>query len=156
MEPPKPDYTSDLLEQAHLAYTRKQYAEARMMLETLVAAHPNDQEAADLYTHVVAAQSPSSGQSNSLWNRNFLSKSAGQALIFGLFMFVYGIINAVPAIQAGFAQGFGPHTTVVTDGSRHISVVPIHEVLFHAGLLIFIGIAMFAYCGWDIYKRNNM
>ena len=53
MEPPHPDFASDLLEQAHLAYTRKQFAEARLMLDTLATAHPDDREAADLYARVV-------------------------------------------------------------------------------------------------------
>ncbi len=153
MEPPKPDYSAYLLEQAYLAYTHKQYAEARMMLETLVTTNPNDRETADLYARVVAAQASSAGQGSSLWNRNFLSKPAGQALIFGLAMFVFGIINAMPAIQAGFAQGFGPHTTIVV-GSKYISVVPIHEVLFHASLFILIGLGMFAYCWWDFRKNK--
>ena len=62
MEPPNPDFASGLLEQAHLAYTRKQFAEARLMLDTLATAHPDDREAADLYARVVLAQADATGR----------------------------------------------------------------------------------------------
>ena len=156
MEPPNSDFASDLLEQAHLAYTRKQFAEARLMLDTLVTAHPDDPEAADLYAHVVAAQAAAAGRGSLPWNRDAISKSAGQAIIFGLALFTFGIITAIPAIRAGFDQGFGPHTAVIVDGKKHVFSVPIYEVLFQSSLFILAGVGLLVYSWWDIRKKSTV
>ena len=156
MEPPNSDFASGLLEQAHLAYTRKQFAEARLMLDTLVTAHPDDPEAADLYAHVVAAQTAATGRGSLPWNRDAISKSAGQAIVFGLALFAFGVITAIPAVRAGFDQGFGPHTAVIVDGKKHAFSVPIYDVLFQSSLFILAGVGLLAYSWWDIRKKSTV
>ena len=156
MKPSHPDFASDLLEQAHLAYTRKQFAEARLMLDTLVTAHPDDLEAADLHARVVAAQAAATGRGFLPWNRDAISKSAGQAIIFGLALFAFGIITAIPAVRAGFAQGFGPHTAVIVDGNKHVFSVPLYDILFQSSLFILAGVMLLAYSWWDIFKKNTV
>ena len=153
MDPPNPDFASGLLEQAHLAYTRKQFAEARLMLDTLVTAHLDDQEVADLYAHVIAAQAAATGRGSLPWNRDAISKSAGQAIIFGLPLFAFGIITAIPAVHAGLAQGFGPHTVVIVDGKKHVFSVPIYDVLFQSSLFILAGVGALVYSWWDISRK---
>ena len=126
------------------------------MLDTLVTAHPNDPEAADLYAHVAAAQAAATGRGSLPWNRDAISKSAGQAIIFGLALFTFGIITAIPAVRAGFDQGFGPHTAVIVDGKKHVFSVPIYDVLFQSSLFILAGVGLLAYSWWDIRKKSTV
>jgi len=156
MRRPNPNFASSLLEQAHLTYTRKRFAEARLVLGTLVIAHPDDREAADLYVRVVLAQAAATGCGPLPWNRDAISKSAGQAIISGLVLFAFGIITAIPAVRAGFAQGSGPHTAVIVDGNKHVFSVPLYDVLFQSSLFILAGVTLLAYSWWDIFKKNTV
>jgi len=135
MTPPPYSAPSSLLEQAHLALLRGQLKEARLMLEALIATDPNDVAAQDLLAQVALRQkSTTTGLTpqNSWWRRSFPNKSFSN-LVGALLFFCYGLVQIVPVLQAGFAHGFGPQTTVMV-GSRYPHQVPIGSLALHSGI----------------------
>jgi hypothetical protein len=147
----------DLLEQAHLAYLRGEPAEARLALETILAAEPGNSDAADLLAKTIEKQESDSFRQNRigsfLWTRNESSRNAGPCLFLGILFSVFGMMGAARAIKAGFAQGFGPQSTVAVDGRLGWEAVPVRFELLHCGIFVVLGVAFLSYFFWDISKR---
>jgi len=108
---------SSMLEQAHLASVRGQYKEARLMLESLINAEPDNVAAQDLLAQVAFKQgsmaTSRSPKSQRCWS---MSNKAATNLIVGIMFLGIGIFQTVPILQAGFTHGFGPQTTVTITG----------------------------------------
>lgn len=157
MDTQQTDSRHDLLEEAHLAFARGHLAEARLMLETVVDAQPDNSEAAALLAQVVARQASasSSGQQGSFWSRDFIPRRAARSCILGLILLVGGAINAAPALQAGWSHGFGPLTTVDVPGRLSVHAVPIRAILVESCIMGMAGIASLLYAYWDAFRRGN-
>jgi len=147
---------SDLLEQAHLAYLHGELAEARLALETILAAEPGNFAASDLLTRTIAKQSSNSKRLNnfgSLWSRNIISRSATGCLMLALIILVTGAITLFRDTPIGLAQGFGPQTVVMDHGRLGWHTVPLLPDLLRSGIQVVLGSALLLYSYWDTFKR---
>jgi len=135
---------SSLLEQAHLAFMRGQFIEARMMLESLIASEPGNIAAHDLLAQVLLKQDSMDGRTPKfLWWRSISSKVISN-LVVALFFIGFGIVQTVPLVQAGLAHGFGPGTTVTMTGNTGLypHQVPIRSLMLHCCLPYSVGFVL--------------
>lgn len=145
MNPPPYPAPSSLLEQAHLASLRGQYKEARLMLEALVDAEPNNIAAQELLAQVILKQgSMAADQSRKFpWRSWSMPNKAVTNLVTGLVFLGMGVVQMVPIFQAGFAHGFGLQTTITVEGKNgHSYQVTMGSQAAHCCIPIGIGFVL--------------
>ena len=154
-----PPYSAppSLIEQTHLASMRGKYKEARLMLEALIDAEPNNVAAQDLLAQVALKQgSMVAGQiPKPPWRCWSMPNKAASNLVVGLVFLGIGIVQTVPIFQAGFAHGFGLQTTITIEGKNgHSFQVTMGSQAAHCCIPIGIGLVLLYLFFRQVSDRN--
>jgi len=156
--------TSDLLEQAHLAWMRGELPKARLLLETLLQAEPGNSAAQDLLANVALKQAadasrgrPAKVPMGSIWNREVVSSAALTNLVVGLLFLSSGMGKAILVLQAGLAHGFNSHTSVTMFGKYTNApyAVPIFHALAQSAVLLLVGLGLLTWFYWTTLRRRK-
>lgn len=144
----------DILQEAHFLFVKKQYAEARELVDGVRDALPDHRRARELQDKIAAVQVQAQvdEEQRTGWLEAFdwTEGKAKGVLIVGILLIVAALLSAIPVFrEAGQGGGLDQEILVVTRrGSQTPFHAPLHLLLLRPALMLIFGGGM----AWTGYR----